>query len=219
MTRFLIATAATAVLAASTPLAAQSQARLDARGSAGIDNRIARLQTRIDAGIRSGEIDRAEARLLRRQLRQLNRLHSRYRADGLTREERADLQDRIRTLRADIRLADRGAYDRYERSAEWDEDRDPYTGRGGPYEGDGWVVDADGGARGGIPGLFESLLGGGSGLRVGQRVSGNLYAVPYEYRDQFRDSSSVYFRSDGRRILEIDARTHTVVRVYTRDAD
>lgn len=216
MNKLLIATAATAALAAAAPLAAQTG--FDSRGSAGIDNRIARLEARVDAGIRSGEIDRREARQLRRQLRQLSRLNYRYRADGLSREERADLQARIRTLRADIRLADRGAYDRYERSAEWDDD-DVYSGRGGPYEGDGWVVDADGGARGGIPGLFESLLGGGSGLRVGQRAGGNLYAVPSEYRDQFRDNGNAYFRSDGRRIYEIDARTHTVVRVYTRDVD
>jgi hypothetical protein len=68
--------------------------------------------------------------------------------------------------------------------------------------------------RGGIGGLLESVLGGG-GLRVGQRVSGNLGAVPYQYRDQFRDGNGVYYRSDNRAIYQIDARTDTVVRIYS----
>jgi hypothetical protein len=68
--------------------------------------------------------------------------------------------------------------------------------------------------RGGIGGLIDSVLGGG-GLRVGQRVSGNLGAVPYEYRNQYRDGNGVYYRSDNRAIYQIDARTDTVVRIYS----
>ena len=68
--------------------------------------------------------------------------------------------------------------------------------------------------RGGIGGIIGDLLGGGAGLRVGQRVSGNLGAVPYEYRGQFRDGNGVYYRSDGRNIYEIDARTDTVIRIH-----
>ena len=80
------------------------------------------------------------------------------------------------------------------------------------------MVDETGGRTGGVPGLIGSFLGIGS-LQVGQRASANLYAVPYEYRDQFRDTGNVYFRSDGQRIYEIDARTQTVLRVYSREAD
>jgi hypothetical protein len=56
---------------------------------------------------------------------------------------------------------------------------------------------------------------GGGGLRVGQRVSGNLGAVPYEYRSQYRDGNGVYYRADNRSIYQIDARTDTVVRIYS----
>lgn len=309
MNKLLIATAATAALAAAAPLAAQSQ--IDASGGAGIENRIVQLQTRIDAGIRSGAIDRREARSLRRDIRALRNLEYQYRAGGLSREERAELRERVRLLRQNVRTADNGAYDRYERRADWDDyedqasagltfderldqletrieagvdsgaigtrearglrrqldeidslearyaaggftaeeqrdlqlrlravrrevrlaDRGAYdrfersgdwaeydggfSGQGGPYEGDGWVVAADAPARSGVAGLFETLLGRGT-LRVGQRASGNLYAVPREYRDQFRDNDEVYFRSDGIRIYEIDSDTDTVVRIYVR---
>ena len=97
--------------------------------------------------------------------------------------------------RADERYDDRYERDdeRYERDDERYEDRDT--------------------RRGGIGGVIEGLLGGG-GLRVGQRVSGNLGPVPYEYRSQYRDGNGVYYRSDGRAIYQIDARTDTVVRIY-----
>ena len=68
--------------------------------------------------------------------------------------------------------------------------------------------------RGGIGGILGSILGGNSGLRVGQRVSANMGGVPYEYRDQFRDGNGVYYRSDGRNIYQIDARSQTVVRIF-----
>ena len=208
MKSLLLAMTATVTAAALSPASAQTSAH--ARGTVGIHNRIAQLETRMEAGIRSGEIDRREARLLRRQLRQIERTERQYSRDGLTVEERQDLQLRLRAMRQDIRLAG-GGNDRFDR---WDDEG--YYGQGGPIEDDGWVVDESGGRSGGISGLFDSLLGRG-GLTVGQRVTGNLYAVPGEYRSRFRDNSNVYFRSDGSRVYEIDADTHTVVRVYTRD--
>jgi hypothetical protein len=62
--------------------------------------------------------------------------------------------------------------------------------------------------------MIDSMLGTG-GLRVGQRASSNLYGVPAEYRGQYRDGNGAYYRSDGRNIYQIDARSQTVVRVYT----
>ncbi len=38
--------------------------------------------------------------------------------------------------------------------------------------------------------------------------------MPYAYRNQYRDGSGVYYRSDGRNIYQIDARTQTVARIY-----
>lgn len=68
--------------------------------------------------------------------------------------------------------------------------------------------------RGGIGGVIDSVLGGG-GLRVGQRASADLGAVPYAYRNQYRDGNGVYYRADARSIYQIDARTDTVVRIHS----
>ncbi|HEY0043918.1 MAG TPA: hypothetical protein VGB62_05140, partial [Allosphingosinicella sp.] len=78
------------------------------------------------------------------------------------------------------------------------------------------------GSAGGLGGLIDSIFGGGNnsndddcvGLQVGQRASGNLSALPYQYRNQFRDSNGIAYRTDGRNIYQIDTRTSTVLRVY-----
>jgi hypothetical protein len=108
---------------------------------------------------------------------------------------------------ADGRYDDR--YDRDDRDGRYDRD-DRY---GDDRYGDGRYENNQP-RRGGIGGIIENVLGGG-GLRVGQRVSGNLGSVPYEYRNQFRDGNGVYYRADSRNIYQIDARTDTVVRIYT----
>ena len=93
--------------------------------------------------------------------------------------------------------------DRYDRDYDRDDDRDDRDDR---YEEP---------RRGGIGGIIDSVLGGGT-LRVGQRVTANarLGAVPYEYRNQYRDGNGVYYRSDGRAIYQIDSRTDVVLRIY-----
>ena len=68
------------------------------------------------------------------------------------------------------------------------------------------------GNLGGAGGMAGTVLG--SILRVGQRATGGLYAVPNEYQGQFRDTSNVYHRSDGQAIYAIDARTQTVLQVH-----
>jgi type II secretory pathway component PulJ len=60
----------------------------------------------------------------------------------------------------------------------------------------------------------DDQASGYSSLRVGQRVTSGLYAVPYQYQNQYRDGSGVYYRSDGRTIYQIDARTNIVLRAY-----
>lgn len=94
-------------------------------------------------------------------------------------------------------------------------------GQGGPYEPvDAYCVDRD---RGGLGGLIDDIFGNddncdsyGYGLRVGSRATANLGGVPYELRGRYRDGNGVYYRSDGRYIYQIDARTNTVLRVYNR---
>ncbi len=218
--------AALSTVAVAAPAASQSNwsgNSWNADAGAGIANRIAQLDARVQAGIRSGEINRTEARNLRAQLRYLTRLEGRYGANGFTREERRDLQQRLRTVHQQVRVADRGRYDRDTRYS-WDDrddDNNVYNGRGGPYERP-YDTYCDNNARsGGIGGLISGILGGRDdndcALRVGSRVPSNLYAVPSQYRYQFRDGNGVYYRSDGRNIYQIDARTRTVLRAYSMD--
>jgi hypothetical protein len=261
MNKFIIALAATTAIAAAAPAAAQ----YGVRANTNIQLRTDQLQTQLQAGVQDGSITRAEAEPLRAQLRALTQLERQYSRNGLTGQERSDLQNRMRSLRQGIRLAIRNGDGRYSQNDGYDRDdrygdnrygntqmmdrnRDGYDdrdlnrdrriddrewrmaeeryGNNDRYDRDddryGRDDDRDyddryqnNGTqqRGGIGGLIDNVLGGG-GLRVGQRVSGNLGGVPYQYRDQFRDGNGVYYRSDNRAIYQIDARTDTVVRVY-----
>ena len=220
MQKLLIAVTAASAIALAAPAAAQSgnawgtQGNVNANVSANLDNRIAQLETRLQAGIQSGAINRTEARNLRMQVRQLRRLQYQYSANGLSQQERMDLQQRLRTVRQQFRLADGGANGRWA-----DNDRDDfdhgYTGRGGVYEE---VRDCNN--NGGIIGnVLGGVFGGGSNdcAGVGQRAPSNLGAVPYELRNQFRDGNGIVYRTDGQRIYQIDVRTNTVLRVYSNN--
>lgn len=215
MKKLLTISAALSAVALAGPAASQAwnqnhsgQGYANAGGSIGMSNRIEQLQARLQAGVQAGTITRQEARSIRPQLRQLRDLERRYSVDGLTQQERQDLQYRVRSVRQQLRVADGGSrqYDQY---GDYD---DGYTGRGGPYQEVEEVCES----RGGIGGVIDSVLGrqNCSEMQVGQRVSGDLYAVPYEYRNRYRDGNGTYYRSDGRQIYQIDARTNTIVRVY-----
>jgi hypothetical protein len=188
MKRTFILAAAVSALCAAAPAAAQYN--YDARTETSFAGRIDQLQTRLDAGVRAGTIDRRESWRLSRQLGEVSRLERQYAYDGFSPAERSDLQRRLRLLRQDLRVADNRSWDRYDRYA-WD-DKDyyvngRYTGRGGPV--DDWI-----------------------GLRIGQRATADLGLVPYSYRARYRDGGGVYYRSDGRMVYEIDARTNLVLR-------
>jgi hypothetical protein len=88
-------------IAAPAPHAASFQA-----GWQNINARQARLDARINQGIRSGALSRAEATRLRGEFRALARLEARYRATrpGLTLAERRDLDRRFDALSARIRI-------------------------------------------------------------------------------------------------------------------
>lgn len=239
----LMTIAAVSALAVAMPAVAQNaNANANTGVGTGITNRIVQLNTRLDVGIRQGKIDRREARTLQSQVRELSRLQGQYDRDGLTRQERRDLRQRIRDVHQRIRVADRGFYDRYERygynDSDYDNDRyagayggynngyngyydggynegayvnNGYYGQGGPYE------EAENCQTGsGVIGFIGRVLGRDDecGLEVGDRVTGNLYGVPTSYRNRYRDTGSVYYRSDGRNIYQIDTRTNTVLRVF-----
>jgi hypothetical protein len=227
MNKILLTMAAVPALAIAAPALAQYYPNAPVAMDTRMDARIDALGQRLDAGIRSGVINRAEARTLRAQVRALARLNAQYSYNGLSATERADLQQRLRVVRRNVRMADGGTWDRYDRFASEDAyGTGGYYGRGGPFDadGDGWDDrdcdrdgDIDSGScdmrRGGIGGFIENILGVG-GLRVGQRVSGELYGLPPHYQDRYRDGYGYVYRSDGRRIYQIDARTATVVRIY-----
>ena len=211
MKKLLTMMTAASALAIGAPAAAQQyqgqyQTQANANAGMGISNRIMQLQTRLQTGISEGTISRQEAQSLRPQVRQLVQLERQYNSNGLTVQERQDLQQRIRTVRQQLRTADGGGNGRY---AQWENDN---YAQGGPYE-EAQVCEN----RGGLGGVISGIFGGSNNncsLQVGQRVTSNLGSVPYEYRNQYRDGNGTYFRSDGRAIYQIDARTNTVVRVY-----
>lgn len=241
MKNILLGIAAISSLALAAPAAAQyssaNQGQSGVNANANLSARIGQLQTRIETGVRSGAISRQEAAPLRQQLRQLTRLERRYSRNGLTRQERSDLQQRIRAVREQVRTADGRGQGRDDQWAQWDRedgygeygqyddridsDRNGYDDRDddrdGRWEDDGNGSYAQPTQRGGLGGFIDSIFGsnsGGSELRVGERAPSNLYGVPIEYRNQYRDGNGAYYRSDGRQIYQIDTRTHAVVRVF-----
>jgi len=65
-----------------------------------INQRQRQLDARIDRGIRSGALDRREATALRAEFRQIANLEARYRRNGLSIQERRDLDRRFDRLDA-----------------------------------------------------------------------------------------------------------------------
>lgn len=200
---------------------------------------IGQLQARLDEGVRMRSITSSEAWPIRRDIRQIADLERRYSQNGTSSQERAALDQRIRVIQQQLHRADDGAQGRY---AHWDRQDGNRWGAhsGGRIDAnrDGWD-DRDHNRNGrwdddvnygynqqyqqqyqqqptGIAGVINSLLGGGGSgaLQVGQRVPAGLYGVPYQHQAHYRDGNGVYYRSDGRQIYQIDARSHTVARVF-----
>ena len=86
------------------------------------------LERRIEAGIRSGDLTRVEARTLRADFNALAALEARYRVNGLSAWERADLDRRFDMLAARIRM-ERTDY----------QDRNWFGGRGWTDNRGQWV--------------------------------------------------------------------------------
>ncbi len=202
--------------------------RDDDSGRGNMSARIEQLRERIGAGVQSGAISRREALSLRASLLSLTQLERRYSRNGLNNEERRDLQMRLRSLRQEVRQADsraQGRYDNWDRPGGGNGDRyddrdgDRDDGRGYDRD-DSRYEDADDGypereQRGGLGGVIDGVLGRNAAtLQIGQRAPTDLYGVPYEYRDRYRDTDQSYYRSDGRQIYQIDARTQAVVRIH-----
>jgi hypothetical protein len=193
--------------------AAYAQGGISGRERADLQHRIITLRQGIRMAERSGDsrFDRSDDRYDERYGRgddRYGRDNERYgRGDVDSRYDRDDDgwddRDGNRDGRWDVDSrydSSRDGYDDrdHDRDGRWDDDRDHHDDRDG---------------RGAVGQIIDRVTGGG-GLRVGQRASADLGGVPYAYRTQYRDGGGVYYRSDGRRIYQIDARTHTVVRIY-----
>jgi len=76
-----------------------------AGGAAAMEDRKLDIDARIDQGARSGELTGAEAAALRDEFNDIARVEASYRVDGLSPEERADLNRRFDDLSAEIRVA------------------------------------------------------------------------------------------------------------------
>jgi hypothetical protein len=101
MKKLIFAAVGLGLAAAAVPASAQ--------GWQNINQRQARIDQRIEQGIRNGSLTRPEARRLRQEFRGLTRLENRYRAGGLSRWERTDLNRRFDALSARVR------YERHDR--------------------------------------------------------------------------------------------------------
>ena len=272
---------------------------VNAGGVVGVDNRIANLEARFEAGLRAGVFNSTEQASIRTRLNALRSLRATYASNGFTAAERRNLQTRIRALRDELRVAggtrwanaygwgdtdldayaygtgvrydaygrpipsttvtyDRNGrpittpvvtYDRYGRAvattgATYDAYGRPipnngivydaygrpvatgvYLGQGGPYQpvpqtgvGNvlGGVLGSVVGGGGGVGGLLGTILSSG-GLRTGDVITNSIAGVlgsAMGFGSQFRDTSNVYYRSDGVRVYEIDARTNQVLHIY-----
>lgn len=103
MKKLIVSLAAVATVAGiAAPAAAQGYRQND--GWQNINQRQDRIERRIDRGVRQGDLTRREAIRLHEDFRQIARLEARYRVNGLSNWERADLDRRFDRLEAQLRF-------------------------------------------------------------------------------------------------------------------
>jgi hypothetical protein len=111
------------VALAATTAFSLSAGAVEAQPWMSINERQARLDDRIDAGVRSGDLTRNEAMRLRDEFRDLAQLENRYRRGGLSGWERADLDRRFDGLSAQIRYERRDTARNWFGGRDWRDDR------------------------------------------------------------------------------------------------
>ncbi|MFL6856327.1 MAG: hypothetical protein ACJ8EB_00300 [Allosphingosinicella sp.] len=206
--------AATAALSVAAPAAAQSWHE--------DSNQSAALQTQIDDGVRSGAIARRDIPALRDGLRQLVAMERQFGAGGINAREDAILHERVvalgeqidsatqsrgyRNSSGDSRAAWEARYDRDHRAA-WEARY--VTERSAEYDG--------GYSRAPRPAFNDRFNGPNRGdrfagdVRVGQRFSSRMTAIPAEYRTDYQDNAQVYYGYDNQRVYRVDRRTGLIL--------
>lgn len=231
MKTLLFALAATSALAISAPATAQYGAQANVysgqnayAGQPGMDNRIAQLDSQLQAGLQNGAITNAEARPIRMQIRQLARLERQYAADGVSQRERQDLQSRIRYIRDQLRAADGRGNGRYGTSADGNYGNGYANNYGNGYGyNNGYANQVSyrevnqvcaSRSGGGIGGILGSIFGSDNCLRVGERLNGQLSALPGGYANQFRDGNGYYYGYLNGNVVQVQSNTSIVTRIY-----
>ena len=134
MKKVLLSLAAVAAVAAAVPAAAQPYGNAyghrgyDQRAWTPVEVRLERLQERIQRGVQTGRLTRREAQSLRFEFRDLVQRERVYGRDGLSWQERADLEARLDRLAARVRWERRDDDRRYDRDDRYDDRR--YERRG-----------------------------------------------------------------------------------------
>jgi hypothetical protein len=111
-TMIITLAAATALTASAAAAQPYGWGRADSRWMS-IDDRQEQIAFRIDQGVRSGQLTSSEAYRLRSEFNRIARLEFRYRINGLSNWERADLDRRLDMLTSDVRMARRDDDRRY----------------------------------------------------------------------------------------------------------
>lgn len=180
----------------------------------------AELQMRIDEGVRSGAISRRELRPLRDSLQQLVMLERQFGDQGISGREHAVLQQRSASLRQQIHMAQGtgNGHHNDDRRATWEDsyDREHRAGWEDRYLRDrdaAWTSRFGRDDRFGANARFDRPNRGdrfAGDVRVGQRTSMRMGALPEQFREEFRDDEDVYYRYDDRRIYQVDRRTDLI---------
>lgn len=110
MRKFLISAMLLSTVAVATPAAAQYNRGYGHQGQ-NIERQLDQLERQIDNMRDRRLISRNEAIRLSRQAEQIDRLHDRYRRNGLTQREHWDLQNRVQNLRQQVRYERREGRD------------------------------------------------------------------------------------------------------------
>lgn len=180
----------------------------------------AELQMRIDEGVRSGAITRRELQPLRHSLQQLVMLERQFGDRGISGREHAILQQHSAGLRQQINVAQREGHgrDHDDRRASWENsyDREHRAGWEDRYLRDrdaAWASRFGRDDRFGANARFDRPNRGdrfAGDVRVGQRGSARMGALPEQFREEFRDDADVYYRYDDSRIYQVDRRTDLI---------
>ena len=202
-------------------------------GENGFRNRIAQLEARLQAGVRSGQISTSEARPIRQQILYLTQLERSYQ------QQRQDLQRRWRYTREALRAADptNSGYAQWDREDPYgpnyrDTNSDGYDDNdynNGDYNNGGYNDGRYNGtgryqqvnevcrSRDTLGGILGAVFGSDNCLRVGERVTAatSLSALPNQLRGEFRDSNTYTYRYIDGNVVEIDTRTSVVARIYS----